>query len=382
MNLRISAFFQHLPPYSGAAALRGQSIMARLPLLLPEAHIKVYCSSPNPLPIEGVTVIALQVPEVENSLGLFRRLMGEMRMGFVATRQMYFARDRPDLAIVSSPGYISALVQTFFAQKRGIPYVLEMRDIYPQVYAEALLLSSDSVLYRLFRLLSRRMYRGASMVLCATQGLAREVISEESTSKVKYVYNGFPAQLAGRKAEKHQRFTVCFHGVLGFFQDVDTLLKVAKQLAPSDVDVLVIGYGRKEGPLQACELPNLRFLGRQPFEQTIAEIERCHLGLCLRLDDKISKDAFPVKVWEYLGLGIPSIVTPPCEAGEFLQDHNCGVVWESGDVGGIVSAILKAKNAPLHLESLSANCRRTAHSYTREKTGLAAAEAILSVLKP
>lgn len=355
--------------------------MARIPALLPEAHIKVYCSSPNPLPIEGVTVIALQVAEVENSLGLFRRLMGEMRMGYVAARQMYFSRDRPDLAIISSPGYIAALVQTFFAHRRGIPYVLEMRDIYPQVYAEASLLRRDSVLYGLFRRLSRRMYRGASMVLCATQGLAREVISEESTSKVKYVYNGFPAQLADRKSEKHERFTVCFHGVLGFFQDVETLLRVAEQLAPFDVDVLAIGYGRKEGPLQACELTNLRFLGRQPFERTIAEVERCHLGLCLRLNDKISKDAFPVKVWEYLGLGIPSIVTPPCEAGEFLQDHDCGVVLEAGDVEGIVSAVLKAKNAPVYLENLSANCRRLAHSYTREKTGLAAAKAILSVLK-
>jgi glycosyltransferase involved in cell wall biosynthesis len=356
--------------------------MSIIPALLPEAHIKVYCSSPNPLPIEGVTVIALQVPEVENSLGLFRRLIGEMRMGYVAARQMYFSSDRPDLAIISSPGYISALVQTFFAQMRGIPYVLEMRDIYPQVYAEASLLRRDSVLYGLFLRLSQRMYRGAAMVLCATQGLSREVLSEESAAKVKYVYNGFPAQLAYRRAEKHKRFSVCFHGVLGFFQDVETLLQVAEQLVPFDVDVFVIGYGRKEGPLQRCGLPNLRFLGRQSFERTIAEVERCHLGLCLRLNDKISKDAFPVKVWEYLGLGIPSIVTPPSEAGEFLQDHNCGVVFEAGDVGSIVSAILKAKNTPLYLDQLSANCRRLAHSYTREKTGLAAAEAILSVLNP
>lgn len=381
MTLRLAAFFQHMPPYSGAAALRGQSIIASLAKLVAsdEGRLTVYCTTPDSAPIHGATIETLDVPEVENSLSLKRRLIGEVRMGYVAAKRMFRSKEKTTLAVVSSPGYLSALVQTFFARRRGVPYVLEMRDIYPQVYAEAKLLRRESLLYRLFQRMSRTMYARAELVLCATQGLAREVVREAPTSRVTHVYNGFPGSLAQRCADKHERFTVCFHGVLGFFQDIETLLKVAEHLAPHDVDVVVIGYGRKEASLQSSTLPNLRFLGRQAFDRTIAEVERCHLGLCLRLDDDISKDAFPVKVWEYLGLGIPCVVTPPCEAGDFLEEHECGIVLESGNVDGIVASVLKAKDEASYREAMADRCRQLATRYTREQTGRAAAQKIYQV---
>lgn len=377
---RIVAFFQHMPPYSGAAALRGKSIIESLCTLSPDSIITVYCSNGNADPIGGAVLTTLNVPEVENSLSLTRRFIGEIRMGLAASRCMFIKRDRPDLAIISSPGYIAALVQTFFAKLRGIPYVLEMRDIYPQVYLEASLIKRNSLTFKIFSWLSRKMYRDASLVICATQGLVREVLDQEPRSKVQDIYNGFPAQLATRKADKHHRFSVCFHGILGFFQDVDTLLKVTEKLALHNIDVIVIGYGRKEEPLEKSELNNLRFLGRKSFDETISEVERCHLGLCLRLDDGISKDAFPVKVWEYIGLGIPTVITPPCEAGDFLQQHKCGFVLESGDIDGIVNIIIKIKTDLIVLECFSANCRRVAKDYTREKTGQIAAQAILNLV--
>lgn len=380
MGFKVCLFFQHMPPYSGAAALRGQSIVRALPALLPNAEIVVYTSTPKPHAIEGVDVVPLKVAEVENSQGLKQRILGELRLGYAAARQMFSVGRKADLAVISSPGYIAALVQVFFARWHRVPYVLEMRDIYPQVYAEALLLDRRSLLYKFFSRLSCWMYRHAELVLCATKGLAREVLRVEPEANVRHVYNGFPAALSDRRPDKYSRFTVCFHGILGFFQDVETLLQVSSRLAEHDIDVVVVGYGRKEALLQTAHLPNLRFLGRLPFEQTIAEIERCQLGLCLRLDDGISKDAFPVKVWEYLGLGIPSVVTPPCEAGDFLLEHDCGVVLNSGDVEGIVGAVLKAKHEPSYLQQLSSNCRSLAAQYTRERTGAAAAEAVITVL--
>lgn len=383
MTRRIVAFFQHMPPYSGAAALRGHSIMQGLRLLpdLTGTHITVHTSIPAPAPMAGVEIVSLRTPEVENSLSLKRRLLGELQMGWQAARQLFAGREHPDMAIISSPGYLAALVIAAYSRWRRVPYVLEMRDIYPQVYAEAGLIRRDSALYRFFSRRSRQLYRHARLVVCATQGLAREVGHEEPATQVLHVYNGFPGELLERPARKHERFTVCFHGVLGFFQDIETLLKVAEQLGRHDIDVLVIGYGRKESPLQASTLSNLRFLGRQPFDATIAEIERCHVGLCLRLDDGISKDAFPVKVWEYLGLGIPSIVTPPCEAGDFLTAQDCGVVHAAGDVDAIVASVLALKDSPARWQALSERCKTVGRGYTRHETGLAVARLIAEALE-
>ena len=103
------------------------------------------------------------------------------------------------------------------------------------------------------------------------------------------------------------------------------------------------------------------------------QIERCHVGLCLRMDDDVSRDAFPVKVWEYLGLGMPSIVTPHCEAGEFLERHSCGIQFPAGDVDAIVSAVLRFESEHDKRGEMSAKCRSAAGSFTRERLGVEAA---------
>ena len=377
-SLRVRAFFQHMPPYSGAAALRGASILGALPRVLAdrEAAVEAFTTTPNPALLAGVTVKSIGVPEVENARGLAFRIVGELRIGRAAARAMFDDGRRCDLAVISSPGYLAALMIAAAARRFGVPYVLELRDVYPQVYAEAGLLRRGSLLYRFFTRRTRRLYEGARAVIAATQGLARTVSEDASGATVHHVYNGFPSDLMVRRAAPHERFTVCFHGVMGFFQDIETLVEVAQRLLAHEVDMVVVGYGRKEGLVAGAGLPNLRFLGRQPFERTMVEIERCHIGLCLRKDDDISRDAFPVKVWEYLGLGLPSLVTPICEAGDFIEAQGCGKQLPAGDAGRIVEAILALQHDRGVLRAMSDRCRNAAAGYTREQTGLQAARIV------
>ncbi|CAG0930626.1 hypothetical protein PLCT1_01431 [Planctomycetaceae bacterium] len=375
--MRLVAFFQHMPPYSGAAALRGRSILRGLHEVAPGGPLEVYTTTPNPDPLPGGTVTTLPGEEVENALSLLRRMLGELRVGWTAARSMFPRRGGERVALISSPAYLTALVISTFARWRRVPYVLELRDVYPQVYAEAGLLRRESLAYGFFAARSRAMYKHAAKVIVATHGLGREVSEAAGDTPVVCVYNGFPREMCERRARKHERFTVCFHGVLGFFQDVETLVALARRLATHEVDVVAIGYGRKEPLLAEARLSNLRFLGRQPHAATIAEVERCHVGLCLRLDDGISKDAFPVKVWEYIGLGIPSVVTPPCEAGDFLERHGCGIQQAAGDVDALLTVVLALKADPSALERMSARCRDVGVSYTREQTGREAARAIV-----
>lgn len=376
--IRVHAFFQHMPPYSGAAALRGASIMVALARCLEGRphEVQVFTTIPAPDTLPGITVRSIGTSEVENALSLAARIIGELRMGWAAGRVMFDGKTHCDLAVISTPGYLAALLIAAAARRRGVPYVLELRDVYPQVYAEAGLLRRGSWLYRFFEHRTHAMYAGARAVIAATRGLARTVSEDVPHARVYPVYNGFPSKLLARGAVKHARFTVCFHGVMGFFQDIETLVDVARALVPLEVDMVVVGYGRKETLIAEAGLPNLRFLGRQPFDATVEQVERCHVGLCLRKDEEISRDAFPVKVWECLGLGLPSIVTPECEAGEFLEAQGCGVQLPAGDVQRIVEQVLRLKDNPHELASLTERCRLVAERFTREQTGLEAARLV------
>lgn len=381
----IFAFFQHWPPYSGAAALRGHSILRGLrDVPFENARLlRVYTTTPNTTALDRVEIVELPVEELENSERLSKRIVGELRIGWVASREILRKGGGCDFLVISMPAYLTAIVLSLMARLYRVPYALELRDVYPQVYTEAGLIRRGSMLYRFFSYLSRLAYERAECVVTATRGLERVVRAESPDANVHYVYNGFPTRFLSRDAAKHERFTVCFHGVLGFFQDIETLISVAAELEQHEVDVLVIGYGRQDSLLRQRVPANLSFRGRLSFDQTIAEIEQCHLGLCLRKNDGISKDAFPVKIWEYLGLGIPSIVTPKCEAGDFLEANRCGFQLESGRVEEIVEKILELKSDAGELARLSENCRQVRTSYTREKLGAQVAALILeSVARP
>jgi glycosyltransferase involved in cell wall biosynthesis len=374
-----------MPPYSSAAALRGASIASGLVQVMqqfPDCQVRVYTTTPLPLPLAGADVVAVDSVEVDNATRLAARLLGELRMGWSAARSMLRDAVRGDLLLVSTPSYLAALVICARARWRAVPYVLDVRDVYPQAYAQAMLIRDGGWLYRFLAARSTAMYRGARRIIAATHGLAREVASSVPDAQVDCIYNGFPSSLSSRRAAKHDRFTACFHGVLGFFQDVDMLIEVARRVEASGIDVVVVGYGRKENALRASRLSNLRFLGRLSFDDTIAAIERCHVGLCLRTDDEVSKDAFPVKVWEYLGLGLPSIVTPPCEAGEFLEKHRCGFQLPAGSADAIVEVLHRLKSGQQECDEMSARCRLAAEPFTREILGVDAARIVARAWEP
>lgn len=366
---RLAIFYQHMPPFPGGAALRGEAVVRALGMLFQDKknNLQVITAVGDSQLISEIPYCVLPNSDIENSASLPRRLIGELLLGWRAGRQI--VRLNPDGALISSPAFLSALVATWWCRWRKVPYVLDVRDVYPQVYAHAGLLKESSFPYKILLAASRGMYCNARNIVTVTDGLVAAIKPLAGNTPIDCIYNGFPASLATRRPEKHARFTLCFHGVLGYFQDIETLCALAIALENYQIDIVVIGYGRKELLLKQINTSNLRFLGRLPFEKTIDEVAKCHVGLCLRRDDDISKDAFPIKVWEYMALGMPCVVTPFCEAGEFLERHSSGIQIQASDIDSLMREILSLRDTQGRLESMSSSCERAAAGYTREKLG-------------
>ena len=375
----IVLFFQHLPPFPGAGSLRAKSVIDAIVSERSSAvkDVSVITSTHEADPIPGAHIISVVSGKVDNSQGLLIRIFGEVKLGLAASRRLPTLVAAEDLFVISTPAYLTALILSTYARYRNIRYVVELRDIYPQVYSESGLINKGSILYRMFAAFSRRMYSGAELIVVATHGLERAVLEDAPTAHVRCVYNGYPARLAEISAPKHRKFTVCFHGVMGYFQDIRSLIDLASILSTEEIDVLVIGYGNQAELARACDLPNFLFKGRLSFEDTILEISKCHVGLCLRKSGSISEDSFPVKVWEYLGLGLPTLVTPHCEAGAFLEDNACGIQFAAGAVKDIAMKIIELKQKSELLSYMSSSCKKVRTQYTRERLGIEVAHLIL-----
>lgn len=374
----VKFFFQHLPPYAGAGAPRGASIVSGFVTHGHERGMQldytVITTTPNAESISGARIDCLAVGESENRMSLPVRFVREIAIGASAAFNMLRGMRRSDVIVISSPHFMPALVLGVTAMTLRYPYILDIRDLYPLVYAEAGVLSKKSWLYRTLARCAAKLYRRAAAVIAATQGLADAITRDSGRDDVQCIYNGFPQSLLQVETRKRERFTACFHGILGYFQDIETLLAVASRLQAEAVDVIIVGYGKKQSLLERDLPANVQFLGRLTFEETIAAVSTCHVGLCLRYDDEVSRDAFPVKVWEYVGLGMPSIVTPRCEAGRFIENAGCGFQLEAGDVERLTELILLLKRDAQLYERVAANCDAARAAHTREALGMAAAE--------
>lgn len=375
----IVAFFQYMPPHGAAVSLRGWSLINNLSDICPDCIITVF-SSNRESKVRGNTELIGLGALSNNKSSLIVRTLDEIRLGLRIIWKIFSGKKQQDVLLISSPSYLVALMLVFYARLARKNYIIDLRDIYPEGYVHAFLIQDRTILVRIFRYLSRQMYRNASLILCATNGLKNSVDRESGGANSTLYYNGFPEEFLDRISNKNKKFTVCFHGVLGFFQDIESIISIAAELEHENIDMVVIGYGRKDYLLKNNVPGNLRFEGRLDFRSTIREIEKCHIGLCLRHNDEISKDSFPVKVWEYLGLGIPVIITPPSEAGDFVIKNGCGFCFNSGDVLSIVEKILELKYSPEKLDGLSANCKSAASDFTREKLSRKAAQAIKGAL--
>lgn len=362
-------FFQHYIPFPGAAARRASSILENYNY--ENERITLITTTEISEPKKFNTAI-FSSDKAGNKRSLWLRAISEFVLGL---KVAIFVVTRPkiDGFVISIPTYLASIPIAISLWIRGIPYVVEARDVYPETFAEAKIISENSLVYKLFKIFSKKLYTQSLGVIVPTNGVKNFIADYVGLDKIKLIENGFAERKICQR--KYKKFTVCFHGVLGEFQDVVGLIELAKILKKNgDIDFIVIGYGKKETLLKDAE--GITFLGRKPPEQTLEIIERCHFGVSLRTNDRISKNAFPVKIWEYIGMSIPCIVTPISEAGDFLQSNGLGAQYSYGDYENIAKKILEFKNGEWKIEQ-----EGSLQKFSRKNTGRAAAEVIHNFFK-
>lgn len=367
---KVVLVYHHIPPFPGAVAMRYKSVAhgIRHSEHFNNADIEVIAANAGDGEYQsGFTTTILPGYLLSNSKGLAFRLIGEFVFGLqVAFRVM---RIKPKAVVLSSPLYISSILISHMCMMRRIKYVLEVRDLYPQVYKDTGVIQKLPFLYGFFNYFSKKIYRNAELIVSLTKGIEQSVAEDSPGTPVTTLYNGFPSSVTQIKTHKHPRFTLCFHGILGFYQDVEMLLDLARSLENESIDIVVVGYGRKSELLQTDAPSNLKFMGRLPNDKTLEVASKCHVGLSFRLDAELSGYSFPVKIWEYLGLGLPVVIAPYSEAGDFVSEVGCGYQFKAGDLDNIRESIIKLKEDADLYQRFSIAAKESSREYTREKMG-------------
>lgn len=351
--MRIGVFCDTFYPQNKAIAIRLFHFADEL-AKLPEVSVTVQtCTRAKAHDNLGYAVKYNWLPAPSNESSNLVRLFTEILLGTEMFFRILFCRY--DAIVITSPPFFAAVLGTLAARVRAIPYAFDVRDEYPEVFFTAGIVKENALFGRGLLWAERMVYRHALMVLTVTEGICKRIDDKcGRQGRAVLVRNGFDDKLFAPSDRKERQFTVVFHGNLGKFQDPGLIMAVAGLVFHRDKSIRfkVIGFGNNDETIKTNRQPNVDFIGMVPYHEIPGIIATAQLGISFRSDDIISYNSFPVKLYEYIGVGIPVIVTPVSEAGYFFETNGIGFQFGNHQAEEIASQIIELARDRMRYENI------------------------------
>jgi colanic acid biosynthesis glycosyl transferase WcaI len=283
---------------------------------------------------------------------------------------------RPDVIIGTSPQLLVALSGWWLAFVKRVPFVFEVRDLWPESLAAVGASSEGSFLHRSVSAVAKFLYRHSDHIVVVTAAFKQHLIEHRHLpeEKISIVENGVEPGLFSalptaennavrRKLHANGKFIVCYIGTLGMAHGLETLLDAAATLQEKRPEVLflLIGEGSEKERIssvaQSRGLANILFLDQQPREKIPDFISAADACLVLLKKKDVFKTVIPTKLLEFMSCARPVILGVDGQSRQIVEEAKAGLVIEPENSTALVQAITQLANSPDLRKQLGENGR-------------------------
>ncbi len=406
--MRILYFTQYYPPEVGATQTRAHEMSAYL--TEQGHHVTVVTEVPNHP--SGIVPTAyrgrLSERRLENGIDVLRLWVWaspektfKSRMRFylsymgIAALAGALIRGKYDLVYATSPPLFVGAAGLAAAAVRRIPFVFEVRDLWPES-AVALGELSGKRAIKAAEALEGLLYRRAARVVAVTQGIY-DRLSERRVDceKLALVPNGantehFRFSSEGRAAVRtqlgvHDKFLVMYAGIHGIAQGLETLLDTASILQNSpDVHFVFVGEGPRKAVLAQRRsdqnLINVSMLPEVPSSKMPWYLSAADCTIVPLRDEPIFRSALPSKMFESWAAERPIVLSVAGEAQRVLEQAKAGVICRPEDPADMARAIRTLRDDPTAAEEMGQRGRAYVLSHYSRRAQAQTLEQILTTL--
>ncbi len=286
---------------------------------------------------------------------------------------------RNGVVIATSPQILVGVSGWAVGRLRFLPWVFEVRDLWPESLVGVGQASAGSLLYRSVARVAKFLYRRASHIVVDGEWKRRHLIHQGmEEDRISVIRNGVEenfcpdatstsALTARREVRKElglrDEFILLYAGTLGMAHGLETIVQAAERLRDrQDIVFLLMGAGAERAHLgqlvERLRLPNVRLLEKQPRKRIPAFLAAADACLVPLRNQDVFKSAIPSKMFEAMAAGRPVILSVEGEAKEILFSSQAGLGIPPEDSGAMANAILKLRNEPSLCQSLGQNGRQ------------------------
>jgi colanic acid biosynthesis glycosyl transferase WcaI len=305
---------------------------------------------------------------------------------------------RPGLVIATSPQLLVGLSGWWLARCNGVPFVFEVRDLWPESLTAVGVGRQNSLLHRSLAQIAGFLYRSCDRLVVVTPAFKEYLIEHWRVpqEKIFVVENGVETSLFSRLTPNlairrelgaEEKFVVSYIGTMGAAHGLETLLEAAallREKAPKVLFVLV-GEGAEKARItslaRARGLTNVRFVGQQPREKIPAYITASDACLVLLKKSELFKTVLPTKMLEFMSCARPVVLGVDGYARKVMEQANAGIFVTPENPAALADAVVRLAADRVLRESLGRNGRQhVLHYFSRQHTARAYLEVLQDVL--
>jgi glycosyltransferase involved in cell wall biosynthesis len=328
--------------------------------------------------IDGVEVVRVWTYMAPNQKKLRRSLDF---LSFAVSGFFAGLRQKADVIVATSPQLLAGVSGGLLAAVRRKPFLLEIRDLWPDSIVALDMMRERGLAVRLLRWIERRLYSSAARIVTTNEGLRERLIARGvPAAKIGVVPNGVDAALFSPRpkpqalVEKYglkDRFVAGYIGTQGLAHDLQSVVRAAERLESGGVSFLFVGDGAQHQTLvrhvERAGLKHFHFVRSVPSEEVPDHIACCDAALVPMKRTETLSDTMPSKIFEIAAMEVPIVIGAEGIAADLVRARGAGLVVPPEDVGALTAAIARLRDEPALAASLKPGSRALAADFSRDK---------------
>jgi glycosyltransferase involved in cell wall biosynthesis len=223
----------------------------------------------------------------------------------------------------------------------------------------------------------RSMHRWYSAIVAATPAIARRFPHRRTVVVCNYPrIDELPVSAAKTFPERER--AAIYLGSITQLRCIDLLIRAMTSRAlAADVRLILAGTFEDETlerrMRSASGWERVEFTGFCPRADVPATLGRARVGMLLFRPAANHDEAMPTKLFEYLGAGLPVIISDTLQCSSIVREHECGLVVDPFDTDAIARAMSFLIENPATAQAMGERGRRLVterYQWTSEATKL------------
>jgi glycosyltransferase involved in cell wall biosynthesis len=277
-----------------------------------------------------------------------------------------------DVVMGTTPPIFQAVSAWLVAKLRRKPFLLEVRDLWPEFAIDIGVLRNPLLIF-LSRWLERFLYSQADHILINSPAY-RDYLEGRGipSNKISLVPNGADVGMfrpdadgsAYRKAlNLEDKFLVVYAGAMGMANDLVTILNAAARLRDhADVHFVLTGDGKERSTLrreaEELHLHNVTIaspVAKSKMPEVLAAADVCVATL---KNIPMFTTTYPNKVFDYMAAGRPTVLAIDGVIRQVLERSEGGICVPPGNDEALADAVLQLYQAPALRARMGASARQ------------------------